>query len=142
MARTQGESMLDLRGLRLRMAHFVERVSSRKEKLLPQLIGDWKWQAPPWISWSARKASEFQRYLKGEPRRALTFAISLAVLAVGIVWYWNLPTPDYVGYSVEPPALTTWDEKGIKRIFPMQVHFSKSAAPLKYVQKQVTEGIE
>jgi len=134
--------MLDFRGLRLRMALFMERLTSRNEKLLPQLIGDWKWQAPPWMSWLGRKGSQFHRHLNADPRRAVAFVVTLAILLVGIVWYWNRPTPHYVVYTVESPALTTWDEKGIKKIFPMQVDFTESAAPLKYVQKQVTEGIE
>ena len=134
--------MLDFRGLRLRMALFMERLTSRNEKLLPQLIGDWKWEAPPWMSWLGRKGSQFHRHLNADPRRAVAFVVTLAILLVGIVWYWNRPTPHYVVYTVESPALTTWDEKGIKKIFPMQVDFTESAAPLKYVQKQVTEGIE
>src|SRR5688572_2016852 len=142
MTRTRGESMLDFRGLRLRMAQFIGKLSSRNKAFLPQLIGDWDWKAPPWMHWVGRKGSQFHRYLNADPRRALAFAISLGILAVGLVWYWNLPEPEYVAYAVEPPALTTYDENGIKKIFPLQVTFTESAAPLKYVEKQVTEGIE
>jgi hypothetical protein len=69
------------------MALFMEKLASRNRKLLPQLIGDWKWQAPPWMPWLGRKGSQFHRYLNADPRRALAFAVTLAVLLVGIVWY-------------------------------------------------------
>ena len=133
--------MLSFRGLRQRMAHFAERFVSNNEEVLPKVIGRWNWQAPPWISWVGEKGAQCHRYLTADPKRALAAAISIAILTVGIVWYWNLPAPHYVVYTVDPPALTTYDENGIKKIFPLQVNFSESTAPLKYVEKQVTEGI-
>src|SRR5688572_27574715 len=142
MARTQGESMLDFRGLRLRMAHFAERLVSRNEKLLPKVIGQWNWKAPPWVPWIGQKGSQFHGYLNADPKRALTFVIGLAILSVGVIWYWSRPSPHYVSYVVESPALTTYDQNGIKTIFPLRVNFSESTAPLKYVEKQVTEGID
>src|SRR5262245_23933393 len=133
--------MADLRGLRLRLSRIAERWISRSDKLLPKVIGNWKWQAPPWIPWTSRHVSNGRRWLTADPRREIGFFILLATIAVGIVWYWNLPTPHYVAYSPIDPALTEYDEKGIKAIHPLQVVFEESAAPLKYVGKQVTEGI-
>ena len=133
--------MLDLRGLRQKVAHFVERFVYRTEKLLPKVIGHWQWKAPPWIHWLGQKASAFRSYLNADPKRAIAFAVALALIGTGLIWYWNLPKPHYVEYAVNSPALTTWDENGIKQIFPLRVTFTESAAPLKYVQKVVTEGI-
>src|SRR5215510_4958759 len=141
MARTRGASMADLRGLRLKLAHFVEGLVYRTGELLPKIIGRWQWSAPPWMQWLGRKGSQFRQYLRADPKRALALAVVLAIVGVGLVWYWNLPTPHYAAYNVVAPSLTTYDEKGIKQIFPLRVDFSESVAPLKYVQKEVTEGI-
>jgi uncharacterized protein YfaS (alpha-2-macroglobulin family) len=133
--------MTDLRGLRLWLSRVAERWISRSDKLLPKVIGNWHWQAPPWIPWTSRRLSNWRRWLTADPRRQIGFVVAVALLTVGIVWYWNRPTPHYVAYGPIDPALTEYDEKGIKAINPLQVVFEESAAPLKYVGKPVTEGI-
>ena len=40
--------MADLRGLRLKLAHFVEILVYRTDKVLPKIFGRWQWSAPPW----------------------------------------------------------------------------------------------
>ena len=85
--------MADLRGLRLRLARVAERWVSRTDKLLPKLIGNWHWQAPPWIPWTSRRVSESRRYLSADPRRAIAFAIAVALLVVGAIgwrFYWRI----------------------------------------------------
>ena len=133
--------MLDLRGLRQKLAHFVEGFVYRTDKLMPKVVGHWQWKAPPWIPWLGRKASAFRSYLNADPKRAIAFAVGVGVVGVALIWYLNLPEPHYVVYAVNAPALTTYDENGIKKIYPLQVAFTESTAPLKYVQKVVTEGI-
>ncbi len=106
------------------MAHFVERLVYRTDKLLPKVIGQWQWKAPPWIHWLGRKAAAFRSYLNADPKRAHRRSLSaLGIVGVGLIWYWNLPNPHYVVYTVNAPALTTYDENGIKKIFPLQVDF-------------------
>jgi hypothetical protein len=122
--------MADLRGLRLRLSSVAERWISRTDKLLPKIIGNWKWQAPPWIPWSRRRLSDFRRYLAADPRRAIAFTVAVALLGVGVVWYATRPTPRYVVYIPTDPTLTEYDDNGIKAIHPLQVEFSESAAPL------------
>ena len=68
--------MLDLRGLRQKVAHFVERLVYRTEKLLPKVIGHWQWKAPPWIHWLGQKAAAFRSYLNADPKRAIAFAVA------------------------------------------------------------------
>ena len=133
--------MPDLSAFRLRLARLSERWLSRTDKLLPRLIGHWQWQAPPWIPGTARRVSDFRRYLSADPRRAIAFTVAVALLGVGLVWYWTRPTPHYVVYTITDPSLTEYDERGIKAIHPLRVEFAESAAPLKYVGKEVTEGI-
>ncbi|HTG75173.1 MAG TPA: Ig-like domain-containing protein, partial [Terriglobia bacterium] len=133
--------MLDLRGLRQKLAHFVEGFVYRTDKLMPKVVGHWQWKAPPWIPWLGRKASAFRSYLNADPKRAIAFAVGVGVVGVALIWYLNLPEPHYAVYTVNAPALTTYDENGIKKIYPLQVAFTESVAPLKYVQKVVTEGI-
>jgi hypothetical protein len=52
------------------------------------------------------------------------------------------PIPNYVKYTVTPPGLTESNENGISSIKPLSVNFSRSVAPLKQIEKQVTEGVE
>ena len=133
--------MPDFAGLRLRVARLAERWISRTDKLLPRLIGRWQWQAPPWIPRTGKYVSDSRRYLSSDPRRALAFTIGVALVGVALIWYLTRPTPDYVAYTVTDPPLTEYDERGIKTIHPVRVYFASSAAPLKYVGKEVTEGI-
>ena len=93
------------------------------------------------MPWLGRKGIGIPTLPQRRPKRALTFAVGVAVVGVGLIWYLNLPEPHYVVYAVNAPALTTYDENGIKKIHPLQVAFMESTAPLKYVQKVVTEGI-
>ena len=127
--------MTDMRSLPLTIARFVR-------GFLPKVFGQWHWQAPAWMPWAGRQGTRFRQYLNADPKRALLAWSILGFVFVGLIWYWNRPTPHYVEYSVLAPPLTEYDEKGIKKIHPMKVSFVESAAPLKQVEKQVTEGID
>jgi uncharacterized protein YfaS (alpha-2-macroglobulin family) len=106
--------------------------------ILVPLFGKWQWDAPPW----ARATASGGRYLASHPRVSAPLAI-LAIVISGLwVWYSTRPTPNYVTYAVTPPGLTEYNDNGISSIKPMLLTFSESAAPLKFVKKTVTEGVQ
>lgn len=133
--------MQDMRGMRLTILRFVGELLSGASRLAPKLVGHWQWRPPGWMSWAGRQASRFGNFLRADPIRAAVFLLALAGVGGALFWYWNLPEPHYIEYTVVAPALTEYDEKGISKIHPLKVEFAESAGPLKQVEKQVTEGI-
>src|SRR5262245_34745095 len=110
--------------------------------LTSNLIGQVHWQAPNWLTWSRRQCARAAGYLAADRKRAaFLLAVALALVG-GLVWYQNRPIPHYVTYTVTPPALTEYNEKGIFRIYPLQIAFSEATAPLDKIEKPVTAGIE
>lgn len=110
--------------------------------LLSPIIGRWQWQPPRWATWARRHCGKGWRYVSDSPKRAGLLAGGIAVLAVAIFWYESRPKPHYVAYSVAAPALTEYDEKGISKVYPLQISFAEPAAPLKQVEKRITAGVD
>jgi uncharacterized protein YfaS (alpha-2-macroglobulin family) len=134
--------MIDMRSLPLTIARFVRGLLSSLPQLPSRIVGHWQWQPPAWMPWIGRRSKQVYRYLHADPKRAMSAIVGVVVVVIGLIWYWNLPTPHYSEYTVLAPSLTEYDEKGIKTIHPMKVSFTESVAPLKNVEKQVTEGVE
>jgi alpha-2-macroglobulin len=120
---------------------FVWRLLSAFFRFLPRVVGQWGWRAPEWMPWIGRQICRGWRCLNSDPRRAIGVTIGIIILVVGGIWYWSLPTPRYAEYTVRPPDLTTYDEKGIKRIYPVRISFYEPVAPLKQVGKQILKGL-
>jgi uncharacterized protein YfaS (alpha-2-macroglobulin family) len=119
------------------------RLSARSiQWLLVALIGRWHWQPPGWIAVGAGQSRRGWRYVVARPARAAIAAAVILSAAAALAWYATRPRPHYVTYTVTPPGLTEYNEKGISSINPLTVTFSESAAPLKQLQKAVTAGIE
>src|SRR5207253_7037317 len=119
------------------MRIFVSRVSS----LISRVIGRWQWQPPAWLTGVRDQVARGWNYFAAEGKRVAALVLILGVAAAGTLWYLNRPIPHYVTYSVTPPPLTEYNEKGISRIHPMRVVFSESAAPLQQVEKRLTSGV-
>src|SRR5262245_33513824 len=106
------------------------------------LIGHIKWQAPDWLNWLRRQSNVTWRYFAADRKRSAALLLGVLALGIGTVWYLKRPTPHYVTYTVTPPALTEYNEKGISKIHSVRVDFSESTAPLKQIEKRVTAGID
>src|SRR5262245_12775729 len=120
----------------------MQSLKERLSWLTHHLIGRIQWQAPNWLTWSGRQGTRAVRYFTEDPKRAAALLVVVLALTGGLVWYLNRPIPHYVTYTVTPPALTEYNEKGISRIYPIQVVFSETTAPLEKIEKPVTAGIE
>jgi hypothetical protein len=110
--------------------------------LVVRVLGHWHWDAPAWVTWSRAQSGRGWRYLGAKPWRGAVVAVVVAAAVAGAVWYKLRPKPHYVGYTVNEPGLTEYDEKGISSIKVLTISFDESAAPLKQVQKPVTSGID
>src|SRR5262245_29996802 len=110
--------------------------------LTSNLIGQVHWQAPKWLTWSARQPARAVAYVTADRKRAGVVLLLFFAFFGGLLWYLNKPVPHYVTYTITPPALTEYNEKGISRIYPVQVAFSEATAPLEKIEKPVTAGIE
>ncbi|HEY7172668.1 MAG TPA: MG2 domain-containing protein [Vicinamibacterales bacterium] len=120
----------------------VRRGSQLLATLFVQLFGRWHWQSPGWIRWSRGRIARSARFLRTRPLYAAAAVAALIVAAAGYAWYASRPKPHYVTYTIVEPALTEYDDNGIKSIKPLTVLFAEAAAPLSQVQKPVTSGIE
>src|SRR5262245_32537455 len=120
----------------------TQSLKERLSWLFRQLIGHVEWQAPNWLTWSGRQRARVFRYFAADRRRAIVPLVAILAAGGGLLWYLNRPIPHYVTYTVVPPALTEYNEKGISRIYPMRVVFSETTAPLNKIEKPVTAGIE
>lgn len=110
--------------------------------LLRALFGGLRWERPRWVTWLWTGVQRVRRHLVTHPSQALgVFALLLASVA-GAYWYATRPTPQYVTLTVHPPGLTEFRDNGVPVYQPLRVTFSETAAPLRLVQKVVTEGID
>src|SRR6185369_1780018 len=107
-----------------------------------KLLGQWQWQAPPWIEWARRQITRAQQFFAADHRRIYALSAAVVVIGFAVVFYVNRPKPHYVAYDVTPPGLTEYNEKGISKIYPLKVSFNEPAAPLKQIEKRVTTGVE
>jgi uncharacterized protein YfaS (alpha-2-macroglobulin family) len=110
--------------------------------LVVRVLGHWHWDAPTWVTWSRAQSARGGRYLAAKPWRGAVVAVVVAAAVAGVGWYKLRPKPHYVGYTVNEPGLTEYDEKGISSIKVLTISFDESAAPLRQVQKPVTSGID
>ena len=108
---------------------------------LSTIVGQWHWQPPSWLPSLGRRAVPALRYLTASPRRIAIAAGILMAIAVGWYSYAHRTLPHYVNYTVTPPALTQYNERGISLIYPLVIRFSESAAPLSRINKPVASGI-
>jgi alpha-2-macroglobulin len=106
------------------------------------VFGRWSWQAPLWMGKAHAGTNRAFRYLGANPLHAVALMLATTFAVAGAYWLVTRPKPDYVTFSVTNPALTTYDDKGNIQIKKLVVTFSKSAAPLKLIDKAVTEGID
>lgn len=109
--------------------------------LLNNLIGRWRWEAPPWLAATGRTAARGGRYLRARPPLAIAVALVVAAGIGGYVWWLVQPEPHRVTYTLAEPGLTEYNERGISSIKPLTVTFSESAAPLRLMKNAVTAGI-
>ena len=107
-----------------------------------QAFGLWQWEAPPWILWLRKQSGRSTRAIRSHPRYAAVAALAIIAAGAGSYWYLTRPQPLYVTFAVEDPPLTTYDKAGKIHIAPLKVSFSESAAPLRNVEKVVTDGVE
>ena len=106
------------------------------------VFGRWSWQAPPWMGKAHAGTNRAFRYLGANPLHAVALMLATTFAVAGAYWLVTRPKPDYVTFSITNPALTTYDDKGNIQIKKLVVTFSKSAAPLKLIDKAVTEDID
>ena len=132
---------MDLLRLLLRLPLLVIRLLwYALDSVLQALVGRVSWSPPAWPGLTAGA-------VRRRPWR--TLAASLLVLAVGGGGYWYAhrpkpPEPWRVTFNVVAPAVTHYyiDDKGPHTdISPLNVRFSRSAAPIELVNKPVTQGI-
>lgn len=124
--------------------------------LLTVILGQWSWQPPQWIyslgrqlqnTWLGAQWKRFLQFRQNHPKKAsLRLGITaFAVIALTFAGFAvknyldSLPQPDYIEISVTPPMPTSTDSK---KIDSLSLHFSKSAAKLEMIQKDVTELVE
>lgn len=111
-------------------------------RVLRPLVGGVSWTAPAWLGFTTQAA-------RRRPGRAIGVVLLALAAAYGIYWYQHRPKPpepDRVTFSVKAPPVTTYsdDDSGEPQtiVHPLEVTFSKSAAPIALVGKSVTQGIE
>lgn len=111
-------------------------------RLLKASLGTVSWTAPRWPGAVAA-------VVRRRPRHVLVALLILACAGYG--WYWyrhrpHPPQPNLVTFVVDPPPITSYrvDSKGKVRatVNPLQVTFSRSAAPLALAGKTVPGGIQ
>ena len=110
--------------------------------LFALVFGRVDWHAPTWLRWARARAHEGRAYLVSRPKVAGGLALAVVAAVGAIAWYVTRPTPNYVAYVVNAPALTEYDERGMRTIHPLTVVFRESVAPLNLVQRPVTTGID
>ncbi|MEQ1876144.1 MAG: MG2 domain-containing protein, partial [Bdellovibrionia bacterium] len=124
--------------------------------LLKTIFGEFNFTPPPW--WARSKARmrdtalergifRFSNWRKANPERFRKIAgTSVAtVLILGLAghfaweWWASRPRPDYVEMSLEKPGTPDYRNK---KVYPLAVVFSKSAAQATAVGKTATTGIQ
>ena len=109
------------------------------------LLGRINWSCPPWINFLQKKATT-------EPKKF--WGISVVILCLLITggysyyWYKNLPQPQLVTAIITTPKITviedpmTPDNLIVDFGIQAEEFTPQSVAPLKLINKEVTEGIE
>jgi uncharacterized protein YfaS (alpha-2-macroglobulin family) len=108
------------------------------------VFGSVEWSPPAW-------APVAEAAIRRRPRRFVGAVLGAALLAIaawaGWHWYVNRPKPvepERITFRVRVPAVTDYVQAdgGPKiTIHPLEVNFSRSAAPIELVGKTVTKGI-
>ena len=111
----------------------MNRVFRGITKVVHLLLGHMSWQPPPWL-----------RFLVARPLFALILVLACGGGAAGgwygWQWYRHLPQPHTVAYSLQPPQLTDY-RKTPAQVFPLQIRFAESTAPLDRIGKPVQTGV-
>ncbi|MDR0478974.1 MAG: alpha-2-macroglobulin family protein, partial [Burkholderiaceae bacterium] len=108
--------------------------------VLPPIVGRVAWSAPTWARWSIAT-------VRRRPWHALVAVLLVLAAGGGGYWYQHRPkppVPNLVEINVKPPAVTHYyinDTGPQTDISPLEVAFSRSAAPLELVNKRVMQGI-
>ena len=110
--------------------------------LLSRIFGRFDWQAPAWIAWLRSQSAKVTAWSAAKPKHASLVLAGLLCVFTGLVWYAHRPKPHYVGYTVEAPAVTEYDDKGVPQIHPLIINFDEAAAPLQMIDKRFTRGID
>ncbi|MDD2463657.1 MAG: alpha-2-macroglobulin [Desulfobulbus sp.] len=102
-------------------------------KVVHLLLGRLSWQPPPWLRW-----------LIARPLIALVLLLLLGSSCIagwyGWQWYSHLPKPHTVAYRIAPPQSTDYT-KTPAEVYPLQIRFAESAAPLERIGKAVVNGL-
>lgn len=122
------------------------------EKILSPFIGKIQWSTPVWIDFVARHLRKIENGIVGHPKTALGSIVFLIVASFGSYYgyhsYLNRPVP----IDVAPIVV---QNVNVKLIGPAQINyaddnpqpqkiilsFSRSAAPITLIDKEVTEGV-
>ncbi|BCM24873.1 alpha-2-macroglobulin [Methyloradius palustris] len=104
------------------------------------------WQAPRWSVWSANKLKQGAGWVFATRKRALSTILPVLIVVAGGYfgwhWYQQLPKPVLTAYEVKPPSVTIYDENNKPIVYPFQIAFAESVAPVNLIGKPVTEGIK
>lgn len=116
--------------------------------LLKPIVGDIDWRPPSWMPMLGRVALRAFGWIKAHPLQVSTATIFLLLLSgggwYGYRWYQNRPRPiepPLITFNVKAPEKTNYEQTPIW-IYPLQVNFSGSVAPINLIEKDVTEGIQ
>jgi len=114
--------------------------------ILKQVFGSLSWQAPSWSVWLAAKLKQVENWIFATRKRAYTIIISTLLIVGGSYygwhWYQQLPKPVLTAYQVKAPSVTLYDENGKPVVYPFEIAFAESVAPVNLIGKPVTEGIK
>jgi len=114
--------------------------------IFKQVFGSLSWQAPRWSVWSAGKLKLGASWIFATRKRALSTTLSVLIVVAGGYfgwhWYQQLPKPVLTAYEVKPPSVTIYDENNKPVIYPLQIAFAESVAPVNLIGKPVSEGIK
>src|SRR5262249_28459601 len=76
-----------------------------------KIFGNVRWNAPEWLPWTGLRLRDAIRWVTDTTRRVTIAAASVLVVSGGVAWYELRPRPNYVGFEVTSPKLTTYDER-------------------------------
>src|SRR5579864_6550703 len=113
--------------------------------MLNKIFGKFSWNTPPWVN-------QLQSYAKQHPLqfwgRVLAGLLVIILIAVTYHWYSALPKPERVTAKITTPKLTPVEETLIPDVLTIDFGIAygdqmsaRSVAPLKWVGKDVAEGI-
>src|SRR5512132_863393 len=107
-------------------------------RLLVAVFGRVSWELPGWLRHVGGKLA----VLRAHKGKALVALVALAGIVVGgtygLRWYRSRPKPNEIQVSITAPGLTRVAD--VIRPQPVLLDFAGSAAPLKSVGRNVSEG--